>query len=119
MDTLLAYLIPLSPIFINIGCIAAKKGKILSLIVTLCGAVPSLFIMLINNGYGIGFGNPWIGVDWGLAAIYLLYLSALLVSHAYVPSSGKVRTISVVFIVLIAVCTLFLTGTQIANTFGH
>ena len=118
IEALLGFLIPLSPVLINIGCIKAKKGKILSLIVSLCGVLPSLLIMMLNNGYGIGFGNPWIGVDWGLTVIYLLYLSALLVTHAYVPSSGKIKTVSVIFIVLTAACTVFLTGIQIANTLG-
>lgn len=113
---LLSYLIPLSPVFINIGCIAVKKGKLLSLIATLCGSLPSLFLLLINNGYGIGFGNPWIGVDWGLTATYLLYTSVLLVTHACIPSSGKIKTLSVIFNVLIAGCALFLTAIQIANT---
>ena len=119
METVLSYLITLAPLIINAACIIIKKGNIVSLIATLCGAVPALLLLMINSGYGIGFGNPWIGVDWGITVLYLLYISVLLVTHAFVPSSGTIKKVSVVVIVLICLCTLFVLGSQIINTLEH
>ena len=54
----LSFLIPLAPIIVNVACIMIKKGKIISLIATLCAVFFSLLMLMINSGYGIGFGNP-------------------------------------------------------------
>ena len=116
---ILSLFIPLSPIIVNIVCIVIKKGKIISMIITLCGVLFSLFFLMLNSGYGIGFGNPWIGVDWAYTAMFLIYLAVILVSHAFVPSSGTVKKISVVFLALSVLCTVFVVGMQISNTLSH
>ena len=115
----LSFLIPLSPIIVNVVCIMIKKGKIISLIATLCAVLFSLLMLMINSGYGIGFGNPWIGVDWGFSVFYALYIVAALATHWFVPSTGIIRKISVIFVVLAGICTLFLIGSQIAETIQH
>jgi hypothetical protein len=115
----LSFLIPLSPIIVNVVCIMIKKGKIISLIATLCAVLFSLLMLAINSGYGIGFGNPWIGVDWGFSVFYALYIAVLLATHWFVPSTGIIRKISVIFVVLAGICTLFLIGSQIAETIQH
>ena len=116
MDALLSILVPLSPIILNVICIVIGKGKIISLIVSLCATLFSLFMLMINNGYGIGFGNPWIGVDWEFTAIYVVFLAAVLTTHWFVPSTGIVRKISIAFVVLAVICAVLLVGMQILNT---
>lgn len=115
----LSFLIPLSPIIVNVVCIMIKKGKIISLIATLCAVLFSLLMLMINSGYGIGFGNPWIGVDWEFTVIYTLYIAVMLATHWFVPSKGIVKKISVVVVALAAFCTLFLIGSEIVETIQH
>ena len=115
----LSFLIPLSPIIVNIVCIMIKKGKIISLIATLCAVLFSLLMLMINSGYGIGFGNPWIGVDWEFTVIYTSYIAVMLATHWFVPSKGIVKKISVVVVALAAFCTLFLIGSEIVETIQH
>ena len=112
-------LIPLSPIIVNIVCIVRKQGKIISLIATLCGILPSFFFLMLNSGYGIGFGNPWIGVDWAYTLMFVVYIAVLLVTHALIPASGVKKTISRIFIVLACICVVFVVGMQIINTLDH
>lgn len=119
MDTLLSILLPLMPIIINVICIFCKGGKIISLIASLVGMAGVSLLMILNSGYGIGFGNPWIGVDWVFSLIYLTYAVILLVTHAFVPSSGIVKTISTIFLVLAGGCLLLILGLQILNTIEH
>ena len=118
MDVLY-FLIPFSPIIINIVCIVRKKGKIISMIFTLCGVLFSLFFLLLNSGYGIGFGNPWIGVDWEYTAMFLVYLAIILITHAKIPASGTVKTISRIFVILACICIVIVVGSQITETIGH
>ena len=115
----LSFLIPLSPIIVNVVCIMIKKGKIISLIATLCAVLFSLLMLMINSGYGVGFGNPWIGVDWEFTVIYTLYIAVMLATHWFVPSKGIVKKISVVVVALAAFCTLFLIGSEIVETIQH
>lgn len=115
----LSFLIPLSPIIVNVVCIMIKKGKIISLIATLCAVLFSLLMLMINSGYGIGFGNPWIGVDWEFTVIHTLYIAVMLATHWFVPSKGIVKKISVVVVALAAFCTLFLIGSEIVETIQH
>ncbi len=112
-------LIPLSPIIVNIICIIRKKGKLISLILTLCGVLFSLFFLLLNSGYGIGFGNPWIGVDWEYTAVFLVYIAVILVTHAKIPASGTIKTISRIFIILACICIVIVVGSQITGTIEH
>ena len=115
----LSFLIPLSPIIVNVVCIMIKKGKIISLIATLCAVLFSLLMLMINSGYGIGFGNPWIGVDWEFTVIYTLYIAVMLATHWFVPSKGIVKKISVAVVALAAFCTMFLIGSEIVETIQH
>ena len=115
----LSFLIPLSPIIVNVACIMIKKGKIISLIATLCAVLFSLLMLMINSGYGIGFGNPLIGVHWEFTVIYTLYIAVMLATHWFVPSKGIVKKISVVVVALAAFCTLFLIGSEIVETIQH
>lgn len=119
MSTVMSFLLIFLPLIINIGCIVIKGGKIISLIATLCGYVPSLLLMLLNSGYGIGFGNPWVGVEWGFTAMYLLYTLVLLITHFFVPSSGIIKTISSVVLVLAVICMALAVSLQIVNTAEH
>lgn len=112
-------LIPFILPVINIACIVLKKGKVVSLIATLCGVVPALLLLVLNGGYGIGFGNPWIGVDWEFTVIYTLYIAVMLATHWFVPSKRIVKKISVVVVALAAFCTLFLIGSEIVETIQH
>ena len=112
-------LIPLSPVIVNIICIVRKKGKLISLILTLCGVLFSLFFLMLNSGYGIGFGNPWIGVDWAYTAVFLVYLAVILVTHAKVPATGTLKTISRIFLILACIGIVIVVGSQITGTIEH
>ncbi len=119
MAEFLSLLAVSAPVVINFICILLKRGKGISLIATLCGSAFALFFLLLNNGYGIGFGNPWIGVDWRMTAFYGSYLAAVLFTHAKVPCEGRIRTASWILIVLIAGLALFLIGMEIRDTIAH
>lgn len=119
MADLLSLLIYCSPVIVNIVCIVLKRGKIISLIITLIGLAMSLLLLLINSGYGIGFGNPWIGVDWQITIMYLVYIAVILITHAFIPAEGIVKKISIVFLVLAIICTLLAIGLEILNTIEH
>ncbi len=116
---ILSFLIPILPLIINAACIFLRRWKLISLLVTLCGMLYPLLILVLNTGYGIGFGNPWVGVDWQITLICVVYIAALLVTHAFVPSAGIVKKISIVFLILAVICTLLLCGLQILNTIEH
>ena len=113
--SLIPYLMPI----INIVCLVLKKGKIVSLIATLIGVLPALLLLAINGGYGIGFGNPWIGVDWTYTVIMAVYIAFMLATHWFVPSTGVVKKISVVVVVLVVLCAAFLIGLAIVDTIHH
>lgn len=116
---ILYLLIPLAPIIISIVCAIKKKGKIISLIATLCGVLPAMFFLMLNSGYGIGFGNPWIGVDWAYTLVLSAYIIFVLFLHIRVPASDTARVISRIVTALIIICLVLIIGGQITGTIDH
>ena len=116
---ILYLLIPLAPIIDSIVCRIKKKGKIISLIATLCGVLPAMFFLMLNSGYGIGFGNPWIGVDGAYTLVMTIYIIGVLVLHIRVPASGTAKVISRIVTGLIILGLILIIGGQITGTIDH